>query len=270
MTGYPRYAIIGTESRLLQSRFVDQEFQISVALPVFHGRGAEKKCPVIYVLDANFYFGLVTEMTRIMAQCFEFPDTVVVGIGYPWVEPAHEAYDLASGLRTRDLTPVTSSFAETEVLIHSPALDHVESGGASKFLQFVLEELIPWVEAGYPAEPSDRTLLGHSWGGLFALYALLHTTIFHKYVVCDPDVNYGDKVLFEYEREYARMHDTLTANLFIANSREEKPRQKEEFVSILEKRNYRDLVITHKDILNCRHCEAVGPSFQAGLKAVFC
>lgn len=262
MTKHPRYAIIGTESRLLQSRFVDQEFQISVALPVFHGRGEEKKCPVIYVLDANFFFGLVTELTRIMAQCFEFPDTVIVGIGYPWQEPAHVAYDLVSGLRTRDLTPVPSKFAEAEVLKYSPELTHVESGGAGEFLRFITEELIPWVENEYPADATDRTLLGHSWGGLFALYALLHNTTFHKYVVCDPDVNYEDKVIFEYEQDYARTHDSLPASLFISTS-------EESFVSILEKRQYKDLDVMYRDFRDLRHCEMVGPSFQAGLKAVF-
>jgi predicted alpha/beta superfamily hydrolase len=252
----------------LRSRFVDQEFQISVALPVFHGRGEEKKCPVIYVLDANFFFGLVTELTRIMAQCFEFPDTVIVGIGYPWVEPAHEAYDLASGLRTRDLTPVISKFAEGEVLKYSPGLTQIESGGASEFLQFVTEELIPWVEAEYPAEPSDRTLLGHSWGGLFALYDLLHATAFHRYVVCDPDVNYENRILFEQERAYAEANDNLRARLFIAVSNENPPPRRE-FASILEQRDYEDLTIIYKEMLNCQHCELVGPSFQAGLKAVF-
>jgi predicted alpha/beta superfamily hydrolase len=265
---HPRYSIIGTESRRLKSKFVDQEFQISVALPVFHGQIPEKKCPVIYMLDANFYFGLVTELTRIMAQCFELPDTVIVGIGYPTTEPAHEAYDLVSGWRTRDLTPIESDFAESEVLKYSPALDHVESGGAGNFLQFILEELIPWVEAEYPAEAADRTLLGHSWGGLFALYALFHTNTFHQYVVCDPDINYEEKVIFEYERDYARTHDTLPANLFISTS-EDKSQQKEAFVSILEKRQYKDLAITFRDFRDLRRCEMVGPSFQAGLKAVF-
>ena len=268
MTVHLRYAIIGTESRLLRSRFVDQEFQISVALPVFHGRGAEKKCPIIYLLDANFYFGLVTEMTRIMAECSEFPDTVVVGIGYPWVEPAHKAYDLVSGLRLRDFSPVTSKFAESEVLRYSPELTHVESGGASKFLRFITDELIPWVENEYPAEALDRTLVGHSWGGLFALYALFHSTDFHRYVVCDPDVNYENRVLFEDEQAYAKAHDNLRAKLFISVSNEN-PAPRKEFASILEKRDYEDLTIIYKEMLNCQHCESVGPSFQAGLKAVF-
>ena len=62
---------------------------------------------------------------------------------------------------------------------------------------------------------------------------------------------------------------TQAANLFMSSSREGKTQQKVEFVAILETRRYRDLVITHIDILNCRHCEAVEPSYQAGLKAVF-
>ena len=123
-------------------------------------------------------------------------------------------------------------------------------------------------EAQYPVETADRTLLGHSWGGLFALYALFRTNTFHRYVVCDPDINYEDKVIFEYERDYARTHDTLAANLFLSTSAD-RPQQKEAFVSTLEKRQYKDLIITFGDFRDLRHCEMTAPSFQAGLKAVF-
>jgi predicted alpha/beta superfamily hydrolase len=68
MTGSTRYSIVGTETRLIKSTFVDQEFQISIALPVFHSREPDKKCPVIYLLDSNFYFGMVTEMTPYPAK----------------------------------------------------------------------------------------------------------------------------------------------------------------------------------------------------------
>lgn len=255
-------------SHVCGSAYYDAYFQGQLHRTVF-GREPCKKYPVIYVLDANFYFGLVTEMTRIMVQCFEFPDTVIVGIGYPWNEPAHVAYDIVSGWRTRDFTPVKSVDAEAETLKFSPTLNHVEGGGAGKFLQVITEELIPWVEDECPVDSADRTLVGHSWGGLFALYALQHTTAFQRFVVCDPDSNYGNKILYEYKRNYTENHGSLPAKLFLSHSAEEEPFQEEHFASILEKRNYKDLAITYKEILNCLHCEAVAPPFQAGLKAVF-
>jgi len=87
-------------------------------------------------------------------------------------------------------------------------------------------------------------------------------------VACDPDVNYENRVLFEYERAYAKAHDNLRAKLFISVS-SGNPTPRKEFASILEKRDYEDLTILYKEMLNCQHCELVGPSFHAGLKAVF-
>jgi len=260
---FHRYSIVGTETRLIKSSYVDQEFQISVALPVFHSGYLDKKCPVIYMLDANFYFGMVTELSRIMALCSELPDIIIVGIGYPWTEPATDAYDNVISLRLRDYTPVVSKQAEEEILEFSPALEHCESGGAANFFRFIKEELIPIVETEYPIDPTDRTLLGHSWGGTFSLYEMFHSTSFHKYVVCDADVNYGNKILYEYEKAYAETHDSLPVKFFFSSPGES------EMLEVLKNRHYKGLEITSHDIQGLRHCEGTAPSFQAGLKAIF-
>ena len=49
---------------------------------------------------------MVTELTRVMVLCEEFPETIVVGIGYPMHEPLAEVTKEVRRLRTRDLMPV--------------------------------------------------------------------------------------------------------------------------------------------------------------------
>jgi predicted alpha/beta superfamily hydrolase len=44
-------------------------------------------------------------------------------------------------------------------------------GGAAVFLDFIEKELVPHVEGRYPVT-DFRTLIGHSYGGLFTIYAL--------------------------------------------------------------------------------------------------
>ena len=46
-------------------------------------------------------------------------------------------------------------------------------GGAPDFLRFISEELMPFVNANYPADADDCGLAGDSLGGLFVLYAML-------------------------------------------------------------------------------------------------
>jgi pimeloyl-ACP methyl ester carboxylesterase len=48
----------------------------------------------------------------------------------------------------------------------------VKTGGGGKFLSFLKQELIPLIDQTYRADPNGRVLVGHSYGGLFALYAL--------------------------------------------------------------------------------------------------
>jgi hypothetical protein len=62
------------------------------------------------------------------------------------------------------------------------------AGGAEKFLGFVGDELIPWVNARYPTD-SMRVLVGHSLGGLFAAYALSRRPeLFTGWVLMEPSL----------------------------------------------------------------------------------
>ena len=88
MANYPLATIPGTEVRTLRSAFVDQEYSISVALPFGYSENPEQTYPVIYVLDANTYFGMAVEMARTLAIrvpfCNAFPDAIIVGFWMHW------------------------------------------------------------------------------------------------------------------------------------------------------------------------------------------
>ena len=94
------------------------------------------------------------------------------------------------------------------------------------------------MEAAYRIDPSDRALLGHSFGGQFALFTLLdHPGFFSRYLVvspslwwdCDPDFTLcsGENVLpgvfFEREEEVRRAGTDLDGRLFMAVGLAESP-----------------------------------------------
>ena len=59
------------------------------------------------------------------------------------------------------------------------------------FLDFIENELIPYVEANYPVT-QFRTLIGHSYGGLFTLFALAERpALFNYYLAIDPSMNWS-------------------------------------------------------------------------------
>ena len=165
--------IPGTEVRTIKSRNVNQEYRVSVAVPYSYLSKPRKHYPGIYLLDANWYFGMVTELTRIMALCGRFPETIIVGIGYPIDVHSHAAFKQVAALRSRDLTPIVDRQREAQDA-KELKVPRVRTGGARRFLQFIRTELIPVIEGEFRTNSTDRVLAGHSYGGLFVLYALFH------------------------------------------------------------------------------------------------
>ena len=68
--------------------------------------------------------------------------------------------------RTRDLTI-------SKITNRQGGAYNLETGGAENFLKFLKNELIPHIEKNYPVT-NYRTLIGHSFGGLFTINTLIH------------------------------------------------------------------------------------------------
>ncbi len=138
---------------------------------------------------------------------------VIVGIGYPVND-----FRQALGLRTRDLTP-TKDDAWIEGLLKLMQGDFTTggSGGADNFLKFIREELKPFIKANYRIDAHDSSILGHSFGGLFGLYALLQApNTFNCYIISSPSIWWDPEAVFEYEENLASKHSDLPAKVFIS------------------------------------------------------
>ena len=72
---------------------------------------------------------------------------------------------------------------------------NANNGEAEKFSNFLEKELIPFIESNYPVT-NFRTLIGHSYGGLFAVYTLInHSSLFANYIAIDPSLDWDDQKL---------------------------------------------------------------------------
>jgi hypothetical protein len=92
-------------------------------------------------------------------------------------------FDVA--MRAYDYTP--------SVRMDGPTWDDEErgrpGGGADPFLDFIVTQAVPALAARVPLDPRRRTLWGHSYGGLFALHALLRRPqFFSRYAAADPSL----------------------------------------------------------------------------------
>ena len=166
---------ITTESRLTSHN--GRQYRIVVSVP--KGPAPSGGFPVIYVLDADAWFGMAVEIAR-MREYEKLAPAVIVGIG----SPRHFFFDVT---RSFDFTPVGSS---------DPDFDGIELGGADEFIVFLAQSLKPWVASRYRVDRSRQTLFGHSLGGLFVLHVLLKAPdTFSVYLAASPSIRFSDRAI---------------------------------------------------------------------------
>jgi len=130
-----------------------------------------KPLPVIYVLDGNYRFGTVMETSRSLWMEAYIPNALVVGIGCTNYDPA-----VITKRRNVDYVPEVTSGIRN---------------GADLFLDFIEHELNPLFQKSpeVSVDPNDCTIIGHSYGGLFATWALLtRAGVFNRYISISPSL----------------------------------------------------------------------------------
>jgi len=280
MTLPPQANLSITETQFVHSTHTGQDYQISIGLPGSYKQNREHKYPLVVVLDGNLFFNMLTDTARVMHLCRSFPEVIVVGIGYPLKSLLGEDFKRFVMHRVKDFTPVQSRFFEGE--LHSwLGVQSIETGGAQRFLDFIREELLPGIDSCYPTNPGDRTLVGYSLAGLFALHALFQDPrVFHRFVAGSPTLSYAEQSLFLTEDGYAQQNQDLPASLYLAIGSEDESALNPldsmisipdfyRFAAYLQQRTYPGLKLTRKCFEGHSHGSIPAQAFQAGLRAVF-
>ena len=93
-----------------------------------------------------------------------------------------------------------------------------ENGEADIFSDFIEAELIPFVENKYPVT-NFRTLIGHSYGGLFTIYTLINRPeLFSNYIAIDPSLDWDNQKLLIQARDQFSSKNYKGKSLFMSLS----------------------------------------------------
>jgi len=271
--------ILASEVRVLKSEHTGREYCLKISLPYayekpwvsgFPAEHYRAQWPVVYLLDPYWFFGMVTDMTRNMAWCGGTTDAIVVGIGYPEADDPQETWLEAWARRANDLLPAQDEVAEKNQsnFAGRPA----PTGDGMRFHQFIRNEVIPLIERDYRADPTRRILVGHSYGGLFGAFALLHEPeLFDTYVIASPSLGVANRFMFAQEEAYSKEHKVLKARVHLSVAEFDEYANDPyvgnmfHFAEVLKSRNYEGLTLTKQLFANLNHCEVVAPAFHAGL-----
>ncbi len=174
----------GTRQMHMDSTHTGHRHRILIALPSQPPPATGH--PVVYLLDGNFLFPTATTLTHLAAHSAQrlgltMAPPLVVAIGH---EPAQSLFDPTRG---ENHTPPAPTLADTGDS-RSPI-----QGGGDRFLDFIEHELKPRIQAQWPIDPRQQSLVGHSYGGLLALHALFtRTGAFQTYVAGSPSIWWND------------------------------------------------------------------------------
>lgn len=170
----PAVALPHTEHRTISSAAIGQTYDLFVSLPEDYATSG-KSYPVLYVLD-GWHFPFMASLQNNNVYSGRMPPVIIVNLG-------HGRNVNPMPLRARDFTPTAVAAVPG-------------SGGAPVFLGFLEQEIIPLIDRTYRTIPADRGLLGHSMGGLFALYALEERPgLFQRIVAASPVADWDHDLL---------------------------------------------------------------------------
>jgi len=198
---FPPVSLPNTELRALSSVTTGIGYKLYVSLPGDY-EATGRSYPVVYLLDADYSFAVARNMVEHLSDRGHLKQAILVGIAYD----GPDAYRMN---RTRDYTPTyvpTGGYG---------AAYQTVSGGGPSFLDFIVTELVPFVAREYRAS-SERYLVGHSYGGLFATWtALTAPDFFDGYVIVSPSLWYDEGMIFDLEERVAESRIDWPVRLYL-------------------------------------------------------
>ncbi|HSX59536.1 MAG TPA: alpha/beta hydrolase-fold protein [Tahibacter sp.] len=175
----------------INSPTLTEDRSYRVYLPASYRWAANRRYPVLYVLDGRTRFGHTATAVEALAAAGDIPEMIVVAID-------------STEQRTRDFTPTNS--------------EAIAGGGADKYRRFLSTELVPAIEQEYRAN-GYRVLAGHSLGGLFVLHVLsAEPSLFQAYVALAPTLDWDKQVAQRSLQKTFETDSTVKGFAFVARA----------------------------------------------------
>ncbi|KZN56255.1 alpha/beta hydrolase [Pseudoalteromonas luteoviolacea] len=253
------FTIQNTHTIQVTSKINQQSYELYVRLPKGYNK-SKRHYPLVLINDTSYSIATASGILHLI-EGRDIEEVVVVGISY-----SKGTNPLIS--RTRDYTP---TFAPEETMGHSREAQQV-SGQANSYVKFIETQVLPLVISQYRIDSSRKTFVGHSYGGLLGTYILLHQPeLFSSYILGSPSFWYDNKVIFEMEKNYAKHNSVLPATVryFIGGKEGFMVTDLKEFMSILDKRQYKSFDYQHTVIPNTSHFSVFAQLLTEGLISLY-
>ncbi|MGB8190599.1 MAG: alpha/beta hydrolase-fold protein [Chitinophagaceae bacterium] len=189
----------------IQSKILGEERTLYIRTPA--KMRVNETYPVLYIMDGEMFTEMASGQVQYLSDAYRIiPSMIVVGI--------------ANTDRTRDLTPTHFNLGPDGKEDTSANAFGKRSGGGEKFLQFLKQEVMPYVEKQYQAGPY-KTLAGHSLGGLMAVYCMVnHPDYFNAYIAISPSLQWDREVMLQQVADKLNANSISNKFLFFSDANE--------------------------------------------------
>ena len=187
----------------IESTILGEQRKLLIHYPL--GYNPSKKYPVMYVLDGSSQDFRIAGVAEILNRAEVVQEMIIVGI--------------PNTNRNRDLTP---HYIRQDV-------DGEALGQGDKFLRFLKDEVIPFVESKYPVN-HYRMLAGHSRAGLFTYYAYLEQPETFDALFCfSPAFWRDDSIILEKTQQFYSSTRQENPYIFMSLGTEENNKMKKAY-----------------------------------------
>lgn len=205
----PGYVMPNTQVLAMHNTAQDQTYELYIKLPEDYHRASEQRYPVIYFTDAVWHIEVLSAATSSL-----YEGVILVGIS--WQQNVDASL-------LSEVGPHVSRFSDYSI---RPAKDpdrqaKYRFGQAKQHLSFIRDQVIPYVEQNFRADPQQRTYFGYSLGGLFGAYVLAaQPELFKNFIIGSPSLQNDNAFL----AEMPLPQETGPAHVFLSRGSEEQDR----------------------------------------------
>ncbi len=195
------YVLAGTQVWSVPDPVSNREYDIFVSLPASYDSQPNRRYPVLYVTDADYAFPIIRQIARrVNLDGPVIEEFILIGLSYG-------KDDKGAASRRRDYTPTPNGPRGSGNDVH---------GGGAAYQTYLKEQALPYVDAKFRTDPSQRIMLGHSYGALLGAQIMFtDPAMFSGYVLGSPSFWYDKRHIMTMEANYARTHTDLPANVFM-------------------------------------------------------
>lgn len=242
---------------VIHSNILGEDRRLFVYNPDDVGGNILPAYPVLYLLEENDMPMVAGTVKYLSSYNEQIPAMLVVGI--------------EGGDRIRDLTPTHALYDNTGQRDDSPDSWLKSSGGGDKFLQFVRDEVTPYVEKHYRTAPF-KMLAGHSVGGLTSVYALTaYPQLFNGYIAVSPSLWWDRGVMLSLAGSKLQIPRARKTFLYVADCPESASFSvyMQRFLALLHTKMPAGLTFTHQFYPTETHGSIAAKAYYDGLRFLF-